>query len=129
MFEQMNSQALALGKSYSDTALKAQSLALAGFERIADLNLKAFESRLNATVEFWSQAAEVRDLEAAKTFFPKGVQLAKDTAEKMYSTSQEVVNVTVKTNEALGSLLKGSFEATNDSLTQQAAVVKKAVTK
>lgn len=129
MFEQMNSQALALGKTYSDTALKAQSLALAGFERIADLNIKAFESRLNATVEFWSQAAEVRDLEAAKTFFPKGAQLVKDSAEKLYSTSQEVVNVTVKTNEALGSLIKGSFEATNESLVQQAAVVKKSVSK
>lgn len=129
MFEQLNSQALALGKSYSDTALKAQGLALAGFERIADINLKTFENRFNATVEFWSQAIEVRDLEAAKTVLPKGVQLAKDTAEKLYATSQEVVSVTVKTNEALGSLLKGSLEATSSSLNQQAATVKKAVSK
>lgn len=129
MFEQMNSQAMALGKSYSDAALKAQGLALAGFERIADIQMKSFENRLNATVEFLSQASEVRDMEAAKSFMPKGMELAKSTAEKMYATSQEVANVSMKTNEAIGSLLKGSFEMTNTAMAKQAASVKKAASK
>lgn len=129
MFEQMNSQAMALGKSYSDAAIKAQSLALAGFERIADIQMKSFESRLNATVEFLSQASEVRDMEAAKSFMPKGMELAKATAEQMFATSQEVANVSIKTNEAIGGLLKGSFEMTNDSMVKQAAAVKKAASK
>ena len=129
MYEQFNSQFLALGKNFADAAVKAQGLALAGFERIADIQMKSFENRLNATVEFLSQATEVRDLEAAKSFMPKGMELAKATAEQMYATSQEVANVSMKTNEAIGSLLKGSFEMTNDSMVKQAAAVKKAASK
>ena len=67
MFEQINTQTLSLGKSYADAFVKAQGLALAGFERITELNLKTFEDRVKASVEFWTAAAEVRDLEAAKS--------------------------------------------------------------
>lgn len=126
MYEQFNSQFLALGKSFADASVKAQSLALAGFERIADLQLKAVENHVNASSAFWSEASEVRDLEGAKAIWPKGVQLAKDSAEKLYSTNQEVLGVTLKTNEALGNLLKGSFEATNETVARQVNAVKKA---
>ena len=129
MIEQMNSQMLAMGKNYADMAMKFQSLTMAGFERIADLQLKTFENRMSATAEFLSEASEVRDLEAAKAFFPKGVQLAKESAEKLYATSQEVFGVTLKTNEAIGSLVKGSFEMANENMTKQADTVKKAVSK
>ncbi|MEO8459524.1 MAG: phasin family protein [Dokdonella sp.] len=129
MIEQMNSQMLAMGKNYADMAMKFQSLTMAGFERIADLQLKTFENRMSATAEFLSEASEVRDLEAAKAFFPKGVQLAKESAEKLYATSQEVFGVTLKTNEAIGSLVKGSFEMANENMAKQADVVKKAVSK
>jgi phasin family protein len=126
MYEQFNSQLLALGKNFADATVKAQGLTLAGFERIADLQLKAVENHLNASTAFWSEAAEVRDLEGAKAIWPKGVQLAKDSAEKLYSTNQEVLAVTLKTNEALGNLLKGSFEATNETVARQVNAVKKA---
>lgn len=126
MFEQINSQSLALGKSYADTFVKAQGLALAGFERITELNLKTFEERIKASVEFWSEAAEVRDLEGAKAIWPKGVQLAKESAEKFYANSQEVLGVSLKTSEAIGSLAKGSFETTNETITKQVNAAKKA---
>ena len=126
MFEQINSQSLALGKSYADTFVKAQGLALAGFERITELNLKTFEERIKASVEFWSEAAEVRDLEGAKAIWPKGVQLAKESAEKFYANSQEVLGVSVKTSEAIGALAKGSFESTNETITKQVNAAKKA---
>lgn len=119
MFEQINTQSLALGKSYADAFVKAQGLALASFERITELNLKTFEDRMKASVDFLSEAAEVRDLEAAKAFWPKGVQLAKESAEKLYATSQEVFGVSMKTSEAIGSLAKGSFENTNETITKQ----------
>lgn len=126
MFEQINTQSLALGKSYADAFVKAQGLALAGFERITELNLKTFEDRVKASVDFWSEAAEVRDFEAVKTIWPKGVQLAKESAEKLYANSQEVFGVSLKTSEAIGSLAKGSFETTNETITKQVNAAKKA---
>jgi len=126
MYEQMNSQFLSLGKNFADAAVKAQGVALAGFEKIAGLQLKAVESQVSASNAFWAEATEVRDFEAAKAFWPKGVQLAKDSAEKLYSTNQEVLGLTLKTNEALGNLIKGSFEATNETVAKQVNAVKKA---
>ena len=126
MFEQINAQSLALGKSYADAFVKAQSVALESFERITDLQIKTLEERVNAAVQFWSEATEVRDFEAARAFWPKGVQLAKENAEKLYATSQEVFGVTLKTSEALGQLAKGSFEVANDNFTKQVNAVKKA---
>ena len=126
MYEQINSQFLSLGKNFADAAVKAQGVALAGFEQIAGLQLKAVESQVSASNAFWAEATEVRDFEAAKAFWPKGVQLAKDSAEKLYSTNQEVFGLTLKTNEALGNLIKGSFEATNETVAKQVNAVKKA---
>jgi phasin family protein len=126
MFEQINNQSLSLGKSYADAFVKAQGLALAGFERITELNLKAFEDRVKASVEFWSEAAEVRDFEGAKAIWPKGVQLAKESAEKLYANSQEVFGVSLKTTEAIGSIAKGSFDTTSETLAKQANAAKKA---
>lgn len=119
MFDQMNTQALAFSKSYTDTFAKMQSLTMEGFERIAAVHMKAFESRMNAAVEFCSEASEVRDFEGARAIWPKGFQLAKDNAETLYATGQEVVGVTLKTNEAIGDLVKGSIESANDSVTRQ----------
>jgi phasin family protein len=126
MFEQINAQSLTLGKSYAEAFVKAQTVALEGFERITDLQIKAMEDRVNAAVQFWSEATEVRDFEGARAFWPKGVQLAKENAEKMYATSQEVFGVTLKTTEALGQLAKGSFENTNETIAKNVNSAKKA---
>lgn len=126
MYEQFNSQFMALGKNFADATMKAQGLALESFERIAGLQLKAIENRVTATTAFWSEASEVRDFDGAKAIWPKGIQLAKESAEKAYRTSQEVLGVTLKTNEALGSLIKGSLEATNETVAKQVGAVKKA---
>ena len=122
MYEQINTQALALSKSLSDTAFKANSLAVEGFERITNLQLKALENRVAAAVEFWSEAAEVRDFDGFKTIWPKSVNLVKETTEKLYANGQEIMNVTVKTSEALGQLAKVSFEAANENFTKQVNV-------
>ncbi|MGA9342570.1 MAG: phasin family protein [Rhodanobacteraceae bacterium] len=119
MFDQINSQAMAFSKSYTDTIAKMQTLTMEGFERIAAVQMKAFENRMNAAVEFCSEASEVRDFEGAKAIWPKGIQLAKDNAETLYATGQEVVGVTLKTNEAIGELVKGSIDSANDSVTRQ----------
>src|SRR5882724_6348699 len=126
MYEQINSQVLALSKSFADNALKAHSLAVEGFERITALQLKTLENRVSPTVEFWSEATEVRDLDGLKTIWPKGANLMKETSEKFYANGQEVFSVGLKTSEALGQLAKGSIEAANDNFTKQVNVAKKA---
>ena len=122
MYEQINSQVLAFSKSFADNAFKAHSLAVEGFERITELQLKTLENRVAATVEFFSEAAEVRDFDGLKTIWPKGVNLVKETTEKFYANGQEVFGVSLKTSEALGQLAKGSIEAANDNFTKQVNV-------
>ncbi len=125
MFEQINTQSLNLGKTYADAFVKAQGLALASFERITELNLKTFEDRMKASVDFWSAAADVRDLDGAKAIWPKGVQLAKESAEKFYANGQEVLNVSLKTSEQIGSLAKGSLENVTEAFNKEASATAK----
>ena len=122
MYEQINSQALAFSKTFADTAFKANSLYVEGFERITNLQLKALENRVAAAVEFWSEAAEVRDFDGMKSIWPKSVNLVKETTEKLYANGQEVLNVAVKTGEAIGALAKGSIENANETFTKQVNV-------
>jgi phasin family protein len=127
MFDQLNTQSLTFGKNYADTFVKVQSLALSGLERIAELNLKTFEDRVKATMDFFTAAAEVRDIEAAKAFWPKGVRFAKENAEKLYANSQEVFGISLKTSEAIGAIAKGSFESANEAMNKTVDVAKKAM--
>jgi phasin family protein len=126
MYEQFNTkQLLAMSKQFSDTAFKAHGLAIAGFEKAIDLQLKTLENNVNATVGFWTEASEIRDLDGVRTLFPKSVALAKDSAEKMYAVSQELVGLSVKTTEAIGDLVKGQFEVANDAFGAKPAAAKK----
>jgi phasin family protein len=121
MFEQFDSkQVVSMTKRFSDTAFKAHGLAVGSFERAVELQLKAFENRVNATVEFFAEAADVRDMDTARALFPKSVALVKDGAEKAYATSQELVGLSVKTVEAIGTLVKGQIESANDSVVKPA---------
>jgi hypothetical protein len=43
--------------------------------------------------------------------WPKGLQIARENAERAVSTGQEVIGRTLKTNEAIGQIAKGQFEA------------------
>lgn len=121
MINQFSNQSLAMGKAYADTIAKAQSLTMESFERIAALQMQTFENRMAAAMQFWSEAAEVRDLEGAKAIWPKTVELTKQNAEKIYATSQDVLGVSVKTGEALGELAKESLDAASANVTQPAA--------
>jgi hypothetical protein len=121
MFEQINSQMLSASKQFADAAFKAQGIAFEGFEKAVNVQVKAVENRWNATLEFLGEAAEVNNIEAIKAFLPKGVALVRETAEKTYATSQELVNVGVKTNEALTGLAKGQLEAANEAFVKPVA--------
>ena len=129
MYEQMNSQFLTMSKSLADTAFKAHSLALEGFERISAMQLKTLENRVAAAADFWSEAAEVRDMDGMKAIWPKSVNLVKESSEKFYANGQEAFGVTLKTSEAIGQLAKGSFESANDNFTKHVHVAAKKAAK
>jgi len=116
MYEQTSNQVLAMSKQAAENFIKVNGIFVEGFEKLMDIQLKTFEERLKVATDFFGQASEVRDMETAKTAWPKGVSMAKDSAEKFYATSQEVTGVLVKTGEALGQLVKGQMDAANDTV-------------
>lgn len=113
-------------RQFAQSALKANTLAFQGFERIVNLQLKSAETSVKSSVAFLSEASEVADLDAAKAIWPKGASLVKDSSEQLYSTSQEVLGQALKTSEAIGQIFRSQFQATNDSLTKAAAKATKA---
>jgi len=126
MYEQIPNQILSFGKQAVEATFKAQHLALANFERVAGLHLKSIEERVNATVAFVSEAAEVRDADGVKSVWPKGIALIKETGEQFFSVSQEALNASLKTSETIGQLVKTQLEAVNDSVVKAAPAAKTA---
>lgn len=117
MFEAFNTkQFLTLSKQLSDTAFKAHHLAVAGMERAVDMQMKHWEGRMSAAADLFNTASEARDPNAMKGLVPQGMAWVKDSAEKAYATTQELMGLSIKTTEAINDLVKGSFEMANDAM-------------
>src|SRR5450432_2601480 len=82
MYEQIQSQMISMSKQFANAALQANTLALQNAERLIGLQFKTLEERINANVSFFGQASEARDIEDLKTIMPKGLELAKEHAER-----------------------------------------------
>lgn len=121
MFEQFNSQFVALSRQFADSALKANSLALQNAEQLVQLQFRTIEERMGATATFLAEASEVRDLESVQAVWPKGLQLVRESAEQFYGVGQEALGRGLKTSEAIGALVKGQFEATASAARDGAA--------
>jgi hypothetical protein len=124
MYEQASNQFLALSKQAAETFIKANAIAVEGFEKLMDIQLRTIEDRVKVATDLMGQAGEVKDFDAARDSFPKSVSLVKDSAEKFYATSQEVTGVMVKTGEAFSQLFKGTVEAANDSVAKVSKAAK-----
>jgi len=133
MYEQIQSQMIQISKQFANAALQANTLALQNAEHLIGLQFKTLEERLNANVAFWGQASEARDIEGLKTIMPKGLELAKEHAERFAAVGQEMIASQLKTNQAIAELVKGQVEAANDELrnvaTQAADIATKNVDK
>lgn len=116
MYAQFNTETIAFGKRLADSAAKANHVAVASLERIVRLQFKAIEGRMAAAESFMTAAADVRDPQALTAFWPKGINFVKESAEKFYADSQEIMDVLTKTGEALGELAKAQVETTVESL-------------
>lgn len=122
MSAQFNNQFSAYTHQFAAAASRANRLALENAETVFGVQLKALEKNIDAATAFFGEVAEVRDLDAYKTLWPKGLQIAKDNAERLVAAGQEVFGLNLKTGEALGQLAKTQFESATESV--QASVAK-----
>ena len=95
----------------ANRANRANRLALENAESVFGVQLRAFERNSSAAAGFFgelSQAGAQADLQA---LLPKGMQLARDSMERLASANQEVLGLSLKTSEALGALVRQPFAA------------------
>jgi hypothetical protein len=126
---QYNEQFAAATRQFADTAARINQLTLDNAKKAFGLQLGALSENAGAAFSFLSDAAEVRDFDGLKTLFPKGAQIARETAERNISVGQEVFGSTVKTNEAIAELAKAQLEAATVSVRSEAEKVVASATK
>jgi len=129
MTQQLNNQLFAFTKQFTDSAFKAQSLALKGLETVAELQLKALEEQAKVSAEFVAEALETRDINGLRSLWEKGASLSRDNAERAVAVSQEVLAVTQKTAESLNALVQEQRQAANDAVAAPVAATRKAAAK
>lgn len=123
MTQQLNTQVFAYAKQLADSAFKAQSVALKGLERVAELQIRALEKQAEAASDFISDALETRDIDGLRALWEKATAAGRENAERAVAVTQEIIAVTQKTAESLTALAQEQQQAANDAV---AAPVKKA---
>jgi hypothetical protein len=126
MYQQFNDQFTKSTRQFADTSAQVGRLALENTEAVFGLQIATLEENMNAAFAFWGELAEVRDFDALKTVWPKGVQVARQNVERSIGTGQEVFGRTVKTNEAIAQIAKGQFESVAATVQADAEKVVKA---
>ncbi len=126
MYQQFNEQFTQSTRQFADTSAQVGRLALENTEAVFGLQLATFSENMNAAFAFWSELAEVRDMDALKAVLPKGVQIARENVERSIGTGQEVFGRTVKTNETIAQIAKGQFETAVATVQAEADTVVKA---
>jgi hypothetical protein len=126
---QFNEQFAAATRQFADTASQANRLALENAEKVFGLQLATFQENASAAFSFFGEVAEVRDIDGLKTVWPKGLQVARENAERTVSTGQEVFGRTLKTSEAIAQIAKSQVESTSANVQAEAEKVVKAATK
>ncbi len=130
MTNQYNNQIFAFTKQFTDSAFKAHSLALKGLEKVAELQLKAFEEQTKTAADFVAEAMETRDADGLRGLWEKGSSLSRENAERAVSVSQEVLAITQKTAESLNAMVQEQRQAANDAVSAPvAAATRKAAAK
>jgi hypothetical protein len=126
MYQQINDQFAAASRQFADTAAQINRLALDNATQVFGLQLAAFEQGAKATFAFFGEVAEARDADQLKAVWPKGLQVARENAERAIATGQDVLGRAVKTQEAIGQVAKAQFEAATAQAKDAAETVVKA---
>ena len=83
MTTQFNESFSQFTHQFAAAASRANRLALESAETVFGVQLKTFEKNVDATTAFFGELAETRDLDGYKNLWPKGLQVAKDNAERV----------------------------------------------
>ena len=126
MSYQFNDQFSAYTHQFAAVAARMNRLALENAETMFGVQLRTLEKNVDATTSFLGELVEARDLESYKTLVPKGLQVARDNAERVAAAGQEVFGLTLKTSEVLGQRAKSQFEAATEQAQATVAKVAKA---
>ena len=129
MYDQINAQFAKSTRQFADASAQVGRLALENTEAVFGLQLATIEENMNAAFAFMGELAEVRDIEAAKTVWPKGVQVARENVERTIGAGQEIFGRALKTQEAIANLAKTQFESTAAAVQADAEQVVKAARK
>lgn len=129
MYQNINEQFSAASRQMADTAAHVNRMTLENAEKVFGLQMANFEETISATFAFWGELAQVRDLDGMKAIVPKGVQVARENAERAVSTGQEVLGRTMKTGEAIAQIAKSQVESATVTVQQEAEKAVKAATK
>ena len=97
-------------RQFADTSAQVGRLALENTQAVFGLQLATLEENMSAAFAFWGELAEVRDMDALKTVWPKGVQIARENVERSIVSGQQAFGRTVKTNEAIAQIAKDQFD-------------------
>ena len=127
--DQLNNQFSAYTQQFTAAAARVNRLALENAESVFGEQMRTLEKNVDATTSFLGELTEARDLEAYKSLLPKGLQVARDNAERAAAAGQEVFGLNLKTSEALGQLSKSQFEAATEQAQATVAKATKAATK
>ncbi len=128
MYNQFNEQFAAATRQFADAAAQVNRLAIESTEALFSMQLAAVTDRANATFAFLGEAAEVRDADALKAIWPKGVQVARENVERGVAVSQEVMGHTTKANEQIADIAKIQLESAAKTAQASAEQVSKVVT-
>ncbi len=129
MTQHINNQLFAFTKQFTDSAFKAQSLALKSLETVADLQLKALEQQAKVSAEFVAEAMETRDVNGLRSLWEKGASLGRENAERSVAVSQEIIAIAQKTAESMNALVQEQRQAANDAVVAPIVAAKKAAAK
>ncbi len=129
MNQQLNNQFFAFTKQFADSAFQAHTLALKGLEKVAGLQLAAFQQQSQVSAEFVAAAMEARDIDSMRGLWEKGSSLSRENAERTVAVSQEVLAITQKTAESVGALVQEQRQAANDAIVAPVAAARKAAGK
>lgn len=128
MYQQFNDQFAKSTRQFADATAQVGRLALENTEAVFGLQLATLEENMNATFAFFGELADVRDFDAAKAVWPKGVQIARENVERTIGAGQEVFGRTFKTQEAIAQLAKSQFETAAETVKADVEKAAKAAT-
>ena len=111
MYQQIQQQFLSLTRQVTEAGLKANRLALENAERAIGAQLSVAENNYNSSVAWFGAASQIRDFEQLSELMPKGVEIARENAERTVSVNQEILASAGKAQEAIVTLLRAPFEA------------------